>query len=139
MRLISAISLAIFLSIFNIPAISKANPECLKHLGGTSYDVDCYDGLTKEVEQDSERVYEKLRNSMPVGSKFRQLLDEYMTTQTAAEKFCLLDKEAGTNWEPSPSTDSYNMWDGIYAGCIYKTRKTQNTRLHNLLKLHNDN
>lgn len=120
-------------------AISKTNPECLQHLGGTSYDVDCYIGLTKDIQNDSERVYKQLRDSIPVGSNFHQLLDEYMASQTAAEKFCLLDKEAGTDWEPSSSTDSYNMWDAIYAGCIYNTRKLQNIRLHSLLKLHNEN
>jgi len=141
MRLINLGTLICFFLLASAPvlALAKTNPECLKHLGGTSYDVDCYGGLTKDIQQDSERVYQKLRNSIPVASKFRQLLNEYMESQTTTEKFCLLDKEAGTDWEPSPSTDSYNMWDAIYAGCIYNTRKIQNARLHSLLNLHNEN
>jgi len=139
MRRTSAAALFFLLSLASVSAISKTEPDCLNHLGGTSYDVDCYGGLTKDIEGDSERVYRQLRKTIPVSSKFRQLLDEYMATQNAAEKFCLLDKEAGTDWEPSPSTDSYNMWDGIYAGCIYNMRKAQNARLRSLLKLHSEN
>jgi hypothetical protein len=139
MQLINFFVPLCLLLLVDTPAMPETNPECLRHLGGTSYDVDCYVGLTKDIQKDSGRVYKQLQNSMPVGNKFRQLLDEYMATQTAAEKFCLLDKEAGTDWKPSPSTDSYNMWDAIYAGCIYNTRKLQNVRLHGLLKLHNEN
>ena len=119
-------------------AAAKTSAECLKHLGGTSYDVDCYGGLTKDIVQDSGRVYKHLRNSMPTDSPNRKLIDGYMQVQAEAEKFCTLEKEAGTDWQPAPSANSYNMWDARYSACIYETRKLQNARLHNLLKSYED-
>lgn len=131
--------LLVFVSLAaSTTAAAKTSAECLKHLGGTSYDVDCYGGLSKDIVRDSERVYKHLRDSMPVDSPNRKLIGAYMQAQVEAEKFCTLEKEAGTDWQPAPSTNSYNMWDARYSACVYETRKLQNERLHGLLKSHED-
>ncbi|MHB9835356.1 hypothetical protein Q8F57_010995 [Paraburkholderia terrae] len=134
MPLTERLGLVFLLLPLSVSASAGTNPECLKHLGGTGFDVNCYGGLTTDIKADSERIYRKLADSMPQGNANRKLLDEYMSAQAAAEKFCVLEKEAGTNWMPSPSPNTYNMWDGIYAECVYETRKQQNARLRSLLK-----
>jgi hypothetical protein len=134
MPLTRRLGLVFLLLPLSLSASASTSPECLKHLGGTGFDVNCYGGLTTDIKADSERIYRQLADSMPRGNANRQLLDEYMSAQTAAEKFCTFEKEAGTGWMPSPSPDTYNMWDGIYAECVYETRKQQNARLRSLLK-----
>jgi hypothetical protein len=118
-------------------ALGKTDPSCLKHLGGTGYDIACYDGLTKDILLDSNTTYEKIKRTIPAGNRNAKLLDEYMKSQDDSERFCALNKEAGTKWESSPTPGHYNMWDSVYAECAYEQRRIQNKRLHEILKTYN--
>jgi hypothetical protein len=115
---------------------AQVDESCLKHLGGTSYDVACFDALRKEVAEDSQSTYEEIRKTIPQGNGNRDLLDAYMKAEDDAERFCRLEKETGTGWLPSPTPGHENMWDAAYAECIYDQRKQQNKRLHEILNEH---
>lgn len=129
--------LAPVLLLASTAAFAKIDASCLKHLGGTGYDIACFDALTKEVTADTKATYEEIRKTIPQGNENGNLLDAYMKAEDDAERFCRLEKETGTGWLPSPTPGHYNMWDSAYAECVYDQRKLQNKRLHEILNEHN--
>ncbi|WP_316663919.1 hypothetical protein [Ralstonia psammae] len=113
-------------------ANSDNSSDCVKHLGGGYGDAQCYQALSAKLTEENENIYKELAKSIPPRSPHARLLDEYMTSQRRSEKFCDLQRDAGTKWKEV--TDG-TMYPAIYEGCIYKLRESQNSFLKALLEM----
>ena len=111
---------------------SDNESDCLKHIGGGYGDVQCYQALRISLTKENARIYKIVSKSIPRGNSRARLLDEYMTSQLHAEKFCELQRDAGTKWEKSPDG---TMYHAIYESCLYEVGKAQNSFLKNLLEM----
>lgn len=111
---------------------SDNKSDCLKHLGGGYGDAQCYQESRINLTKENEIIYKSVSKSIPHGNSHARLLDEYMTSQSHAEKFCELQRDAGEKWEKSSDG---SMYPAIYEGCLYELRKAQNSFLKNLLEM----
>jgi len=111
---------------------SNNKSDCLKHLGGGYGDAQCYQALRTKLTEENAKIYKSVSRSIPRGNSHARLLDEYMTSQLHAEKFCELQRDAGTKWEKSSDG---TMYPAIYEGCLYEIGKAQNSFLKNLLEM----
>lgn len=111
---------------------SDNKSDCLKHLGGGYGDAQCYQASRINLTKENEIIYKSVSKSIPHGNSHARLLDEYMTSQSHAEKFCELQRDAGEKLENSSDG---SMYPAIYEGCLYELRKTQNSFLKNLLEM----
>ncbi|WP_144148967.1 hypothetical protein [Paraburkholderia sp. BCC1884] len=112
------------------PANARTDPICLKHLGGGLSDADCYGGLANDVVAENKSIYNKIRKTIPGGNEHLRLLNEYMSAQDQAEKFCKLARDAEASWDPAPDG---TMYPGIYAECVFDLRKQENKFLRAML------
>ena len=106
--------------------------DCLKHLGGGYGDAQCYQALRINLTKENARIYKSVSKSIPHGNSHARLLNEYMTSQSHAEKFCALQRDAGAKWE---NNSDGTMYPAIYEECLYELRKAQNSFLNNLLEM----
>jgi hypothetical protein len=127
-------SFAVALAIWSCVATAKTDPQCLQHLGGGFSDAECYSGLSNDLVASSKQLYGKLRATIPTGNVHIKLLDDYMTAQDGAVKFCNLQRNAGANWK---TEHDGSMFPAIYEQCIYEFLKAQNEFLKNALEMAN--
>jgi len=111
---------------------SDNKSDCLKHLGGGYGDAQCYQALRMDLTKENAEIYKSVSKSIPHGNYHARLLDEYMTSQLHAEKFCELQRDAGAKWEKSSNG---TMYPAIYENCLYELGKAQNSFLNNLLEM----
>ncbi|WP_296228373.1 hypothetical protein [Ralstonia sp. UBA689] len=113
-------------------ASSDNSSDCLKHLGGGYGDTQCYQALSAKFTEENENIYKEIAKSIPPGSSHARLLDEYMASQKESERFCDLQRDAGSKWKKS---NDGTMYPAIYENCIYKLREFQNSFLKDLLDM----
>lgn len=123
-----------------LPTCAYANNddfECLKHLSGSSsMDTNCYDGVADAIQIENNQIFSNIKKTMPRGNRNVGLLTEYMKAEDKNLRFCKIDKEAGSGWKPSITSPTvYNMWDVVYAECVYNRRKEQNAHLKRIRDL----
>lgn len=111
---------------------SNNKSDCLKHLGGGYGDAQCYQVSRINFIKENELIYKSILKSIPHGNFHARLLDEYMNSQSHAEKFCELQRDAGAKWEKSSDG---TMYPAVYEGCLYELRKAQNSFLKNILEM----
>ena len=111
---------------------SDNESDCLKHIGGGYGDVQCYQALRISLTKENARIYKSVSKSVPRGNSRARLFDKYMTSQSHAEKFCELQRDAGTKLEKSPEG---TMYPAIYESCLYEVGKAQNSFLKNPLEM----
>lgn len=126
----------LFLSILLVGSLgtarAKTDPACLKHLGGGYSDTECYSGMSIELVSQNERLYKRLRATIPPGNVHAKLLDEYMQTEDYSLKYCELQRNAGVKWE---TKHDGSMYPALYEQCVYELRKSQHKFLSNLLEM----
>ncbi|RKT26455.1 hypothetical protein B0G69_2201 [Paraburkholderia sp. RAU2J] len=105
----------------------------MNHLGGGQGDVECYGALTNELVTDSKATYQKIAKTIPKGNPNSARLAAYSATQNREIQFCKLKMQAPSGWAPDSSAPLLNMYDAIYAECVYDVRKNENNFLHDVL------
>ncbi|WP_153099555.1 hypothetical protein [Paraburkholderia hayleyella] len=130
--------------LFLVPCVTmslcyadSADDDCLKHLSGSSsMDTTCYLGSANAIQKKSQAIANKLAAAMPHGNHNAVLLKEFMSTADRNLRFCMLNKQAGSEWEPSETGPNIrNMWDVIYGECVYNRRKEQYAHLREIEEL----
>lgn len=108
--------------------------DCLNHLSGSSsMDTACYLGSADAIQKKSRAIAGKLVATMPHGNHNVELLKEFMSAADQDLRFCLLNKQAGSEWEPSETGPNIrNMSDVIYGECVYNRRKEQYAHLREI-------
>ncbi|NYH12886.1 hypothetical protein [Paraburkholderia bryophila] len=128
-----------FIPLFALLFLVQANasqttdPECLNHLGGGQGDVECYGGLTNMVVADSKSTYLKIFKTIPKNNPNSTRLKAYATAQDHDTQFCKLKMQAPSGWVSDSSAPLLNMYDAVYAECVYDLRKSENKFLHDVL------
>jgi hypothetical protein len=110
---------------------AATDDNCLNHLSGSSgMDASCYLGSADAIQKENLLLADSLMSMIPHGNRNAALLKQYMTDADQGLRFCTLNKQAGSEWQPSSSGPHVrNMWDSIYAECVYSRRKEQRTHL----------
>ena len=122
--------LFVAIAVFANSASAKTNAECLKHLGGGYSDAVCFAGLRANIDAQNRVLYKKIGARIPRGNPHARMLDDYMSAQDAAVRFCELQRDAGAKWEKSPDG---TMYPALYEQCVFDLRKVQNRFLKDLL------
>jgi hypothetical protein len=122
------------MALVKAAAAQSGDPECLTHLGGGSGDVECYGFLSNALVDDSKKTYLAITGTIPKGNSNVELLKTYLAAQNRDVAFCKLPMQAPSGWTPDSSKPLLNMYDSIYAECVYNLRKNENTFLHGILE-----
>jgi hypothetical protein len=131
MRVIKALLCLIPCVTMSLCYADSADDDCLKHLSGSSgMDTSCYLGSADALQKKSAELAKKLAATIPRGNPNAALLKEFMSSADRSLRFCTLNKQAGSAWEPSETGPNVrNMWDEIYGECVYNRRKEQYAHL----------
>ncbi|MBS1140762.1 MAG: hypothetical protein H6R13_2215 [Proteobacteria bacterium] len=123
------------------PSFAETDPECIKHLGGAFSGVECYNGLSTDLEIKNRQLVQKLLVAIPKNHSDRSLLKKYETTAKASERFCSLSKNIYAKWqlEANSKNPRYFDYDVVYYECIYNQKLEQNNFLNSLYKYSEEN
>lgn len=126
MRTISLILLIIFSQI--TLADTNTDPDCINHLGGAFGGVECYNGLSKELELKNKSIAKKILQKVPKNNSNRGLLKKYTQSVRNIEVFCNIQKNAYANWKTEKPTKNprYFDYDVVYFECVYNRRQEEN-------------
>lgn len=128
---------AVVFCIFSLPAISTAatDADCLKHLGGAFYGVECYNGLSNDIAAENIILLSKINATIPNGNNDKILLRQYERHQTESKKYCQLSSDSMNDWKRQKHTINprYYDYDVVYYECIYDILVSQNKFLKNIL------
>lgn len=123
--------------VFLLPLVCSAatDPECLKHPGGAFADVECYNGLSKEVEAENNKLAKEILATMPEQNKHRAILQGYQKDQEESKKYCRLSRNALNEWVDEKPTQNprYYFYDVAYYQCVYDNLLHQNRFLKQVL------
>lgn len=135
MRAIKFAALAAMMSISGL-CYASTDPECLKHLGGAFGDVECFNGLSNDLNKENRKLAEKIATTIPNGNRNRVILKEYLQNQVRAQDFCELSRESMTDWvrEVVTVNPRYHDYDVAYYECVYLHLEQENKFLKRLLK-----
>ncbi len=124
--------------LFFLPGISTAatDPACLKHLGGALAGVQCFVGLSDDLNASNKDLLAKILVTIPKGNKNRNALQSYALEQKKAKKYCELSRASSTQWriEKRAAQPMYYQPDVIYFQCVYDNLERENRFLNDLLK-----
>jgi hypothetical protein len=85
------------------------------------FEADCFAGLCADLVVQNELLYKKIRARTPAGNAHAKMLDDYMSAQDVATKFCELQRDAVAGWETNPDS---SMYPALYEQCVLDLRKT---------------
>lgn len=125
MRAISLIFITAFPPI--VFANEKTDPDCLNHLGGAFSSIECYNGLSKELDSINKSIAKRLLEKTPTAND-KKLLKKYMAFARKGEEFCTIQKSAHANWDfdKMETNPRYHDYDVVYFECVYNKKKEQN-------------
>lgn len=125
-------------AVLCLPTVSNAatNPACLQHLGGALAGVECFAGLSDDLNASNQDLLEKILVTIPKGDRNRDLLRGYVIEQKKAKKYCELSRASATEWrtDKRPAQPRYYQPDVIYFQCVYDNLERENRFLNDLLK-----
>jgi hypothetical protein len=100
--------------------------ECLKHLGGAFYGVECYSKVIREIES---RITSKSTSveSMNKNEVYQRTFRSYLHMNEKIESFCVLPRDASAGWRrPEHETPpTYIDSDVIFLECKYNLLKAE--------------
>ena len=124
--------------LFFFPTISIAatDAECLKHLGGAYFGIECYSGLSKGIAAENTILKSKIYESIPKGNEDKILLNQYEYHQAVSKKYCQLTSDSMNNWkrpERTANPQAYD-YDVVYYECVNDILVSENKFLKGLLE-----
>ncbi|WP_322028449.1 lysozyme [Paraburkholderia sp. J76] len=112
--------------------LTQAN--CLRHVGGGGFgDFDCYEGHTKSLEADNQKLSGAIKMAHGISDENKAELVSYMRAQDEAAKAC--DLAISIEYPSLKERERRNhieLYDVMAARCRYSIRKQQNEFLHDL-------
>lgn len=123
------------LFIFPTISIAATDAECLKHLGGAYFGVECYSGLSNDVAAENSILISKINASIPQGNKDKVLLKQYERHQAVSKRYCQLTSDSMNDWKRPKRTANPQAYDYdvVYYECVYDILVSENKFLKGLL------
>ena len=122
---------------------ASTDPDCVNHLGGAFYGVECFGGLSNDLKFDNIKLKKKIFSSIPNKNKNKIIFNEYILNQEKNQKYCELQRQSMNNWIQQPKTVNLNPryydYDVAYYECKYNLIKQENDFLKNIVSNINQN
>lgn len=124
------------LILFPLISYGQTDSECLKQLGGAFYNVECYGGLSNDLEDENKLLIRKILATIPPKNRNRTLLSQYSFERKKLDKYCTLARDSMSEWKPGKATVNprYFDYDTAYSKCLYESSVFQNRFLKTLLE-----